>query len=147
MSVEAFKFDDAVAVVDPVALALPAIDVAPRLGEVAAPDVPAVVGWALIGAFGLIMLGMLTFFTGSGEAVFMAGVCIVYLAVYVGAPVVFLRIEKRGGRTDLDTFLEKGLETWTGHVGGRAAITQILLLPTAVAVAICGMGIVVRIFA
>jgi hypothetical protein len=86
------------------------------------------------------------FFGATADTAFNIGVGAVYLAVYLGVPAVFLRIE-RGRRTDLASFLEKGLHTSSGHVAGKTAIMQILMLPFALAIAIAGMGVICRLSA
>ena len=113
-------------------------------GEAAAPDVPAALGWLIVGVFGLILLAYGLFFATTADVTFNLGVCGVYLAVYLGVPAVLLRMERPTKRIDLFDFLACGLDTWTGHVGGATALVQILFLPFAIALAATGVGLVYR---
>lgn len=112
------------------------------MGEAAVPDVPAAVGWMILGAYALIMASFLVLFTRDMEAGLMVAISGVYFAVYLGVPTVFFRTEGRSGDIDLRRFLKDGLNTWTGHVDGHEAIVQILLIPAALFVAITAIGII-----
>ncbi|HEX7920133.1 MAG TPA: hypothetical protein VF583_04220 [Bradyrhizobium sp.] len=111
-------------------------------GEAAVPDVPAAVGWMILGAYALIMASFLVLFARDMEAGLMVAISGVYFAVYLGVPTVFFRTEGRSGDIDLRRFLKDGLNTWTGHVDGHEAIVQILLIPAALFVAITAIGII-----
>lgn len=112
------------------------------MGEAAAPDVPAAVGWMILGVYALIMSSFLLLFARDMEAGLMVAVSGVYFTVYLGVPTVFFRTEARSGDIDLKRFLRDGLQTWTGHVGGFEAIVQMLLIPVALTVAITAIGII-----
>lgn len=112
------------------------------MGEAAMPDVPAAVGWMIIGAYALIMSSFLLLFARDLEAGLMVAISGVYFTVYLGVPAVFFGTEGRSGDIDLRHFLKDGLNTWTGHVGGHEAIVQILLIPAALLVAITSIGII-----
>ncbi|MGX4804874.1 hypothetical protein [Bradyrhizobium guangdongense] len=112
------------------------------MGEAAAPDVPAAVGWMILGVYALIMSSFLLLFARDMEAGLMVAVSGVYFTVYLGVPAVFFRTEARSGNIDLKRFLRDGLQTWTGHVGGFEAIVQILMIPVALTVAITAIGII-----
>lgn len=112
------------------------------LGEAATPDVPAAVGWMILGVYALIMSSFLLLFARDMEAGFMVAVSGVYFIVYLGVPVVFFRTEARSGNVDLKRFLRDGLQTWTGHVGGYEAIVQMLLIPLALTIAVTAIGII-----
>ena len=112
------------------------------MGEAAATDVPAVVGWMILGVYALIMASFLLLYARDTEAGLMVAISGVYFTVYLGVPAVFFRTEARSGDIDLKHFLRDGLNTWTGHVGGVEAIVQILLIPVALFVAITAIGII-----
>jgi hypothetical protein len=113
-----------------------------RFGEAAAPDVPAAVGWMIVASFAAVMAAFLLLYTGSRTSTMMVTISIVYTIVYLTVPVIFLRIEPhRGRQIQMADFLEKGLDTWTGHVGGREAIVQFLTIPVCILVAILAIGI------
>jgi hypothetical protein len=112
------------------------------MGEAAAPDVPAAVGWMILGVYALIISAFLLLFARDMEASLMVAIGAVYFTVYLGVPAVVFRTEARSGAIDLKRFLRDGLDTWTGHVGGYEAIVQILLIPVALTVAITTIGII-----
>lgn len=128
----------------------PVSEPAPALSEAACPDVPPAVGHmivasyaALLGAFGLVFLS-------SADVLFMIGVCAVYLAVYLGVPWVMLRVEAQHrphAERGFSDFLETGISTWTGRVSGTAALVQILTIPLALTLAVCGLGVILRLSA
>ena len=112
------------------------------MGEAAAPDVPAAVGWMILGVYALIMSSFLLLFARDMEAGLMVAISGVYFTVYMAVPATFFRTEARSGDIDLGRFLRDGLDTWTGHVGGHEAIVQILLIPVALLTAITAIGII-----
>jgi hypothetical protein len=114
----------------------------PVMGEAAAPDVPAAVGWMILGTYALIVASFLMLFARDMEAGLMAAISAVYFTVYLGVRAMLFRTEARSGAIDLKRFLRDGLDTWTGHVGGYEAIVQILLIPVALTVAITTIGII-----
>ncbi len=116
--------------------------VAGQLPTPAAPDFPAALGWSIIGLYAAIMLDFTLFFTGSASAAFMVGVSIAYVVVYLSVPVAFMRIERTDQpRISLGRFLKEGVDTWTGHLSGREAIAQVLLIPAVLTIAIFLIGI------
>lgn len=126
-----------------------AAQVAPKMGEAAAADLPKAVGWMIVASYASILVAFGWAFLGQGDVLFNLGGCAVYLAMYLGVPWVFLKVEPKTGqpRPDLADFMERGLSTWTGHVTGREALAQILAIPVAVAFAALGIGIIVRLSA
>lgn len=112
------------------------------VGEAAVPDVPAAVGWMILGVYALIVSSFLLLFARDMEAGLMVAIGGVYFTVYLGVAAVFLRTEGRSGDIDLKHFLKDGLHTWTGHVSGFEAIVQILLIPVALTIAITTIGII-----
>lgn len=133
-------------------LATPALSpsvqpVRPNLGEAACDDLPAAVGWMIVGSYTAILAAFAWTFIGAGDVAFNIGICAFYLAMYLGVPWLILKEEMqgRGGRRpDLAKFLEQGLSTWTGHVSGREALAQILTIPGALTFAALGIGIIIR---
>lgn len=117
-------------------------DRADVMGEAAAPDVPAAVGWMILGAYAMIIASFLLLFARDMEAGLMVAISGVYFTVYLGVPAVVFRTEARSGDVDLRHFLRHGVNTWTGHVDGYEAIVQILLIPSAVLIAITAIGVI-----
>jgi len=123
----------------------PANDDWPRLPERLAPDLPPAVGFCLVAAFAWTIGAYLITFWSDLRALEMVVVDIVYVAVYLGVPWIILMIEPRTGRNPtMATFLDRGLQTWTGHLKGWEALVQILLIPVALAVATTAMCLVAR---
>lgn len=116
---------------------------APVLGEAAAPDVPAAIGWMIVGVYATIMTLFMVTFSGSAEAVMVTGISALYLAIYLAVPAIFLRTEPASGRVDYRAFLARGMHTNTGHVSGREAAIQMLTIPVAISVAVAGICLVV----
>ena len=87
-------------------------------------------------------------FQGDEEALFMVAISAVYLAAYMGTPFLLSRV---GGRVDPESnkkfaaFLREPFETWTGIVTGREAMLQVLLIPMAILIAGCGMGVIIAV--
>ena len=98
----------------------------------------AAVNVAILGVFWLIFLG-------DGEALFMVAISGAYLAAYLATPYVMSRV----GRIDtpqeksLQEFLSEPFETWTGVITGREALLQVMLIPSAILLAVIGMGFII----
>ena len=98
----------------------------------------AVVNAAILGVFAIT-------FNGDAGALFMVAISAVYLAAYLGTPYVLNRV---GAIEDEDTqdfaaFLKKPFDTWTGEISGAEALTQILLVPGAILIAVTAMGLII----
>ena len=97
-----------------------------------------VINTAILGVFWLT-------FSGDAEALFMVTIGVVYLAAYLGIPLILNRV----GRIDppqqgsFHRFLDAPFETWTGFITGRAALIQVILIPSAILVAVIGMGLII----
>jgi hypothetical protein len=118
-----------------------------RFGEQAAPDVPPAVGAMIVGSFATIIGGFALLYTGSRLATMMVAISLVYTTIFLAVPAIFLRIDaQRNRHVSMADFLESGLDTWTGHLGGREAIIQILTIPLAIATAVFAIGIAAAIF-
>lgn len=107
----------------------------------AAPDVPASVGGliaasyaALVGAFALVT-------TGSAESIFAVVISALFVAIFFAVPRLFLAVEAGGERPTLNTFLDHGLETLTGHASGKAALVQMLIVPVFLTFAVLTIGL------
>lgn len=113
----------------------------PVFGEAAAPDIPASVGRMILATYAMMMAGLLIFFTGSLEALMMVIISTIYTTIYFAVPTSFLIAEGRSGGRTMSDFLARGLDSATGHIEGREALLQILLIPAAIIVAILMLGI------
>ena len=129
---------------------VPAAGTAPRadmLPTPAAPDMPAAVGWLVLGCYAWI-LGAFWIVFGSGlSSGFMVAISTAYTAMYFAVPYVFLCLEPRhpgaGARPTLAEFLAQGVDTWTGRCGGAAALGQIISIPVALGLAASAIGAVI----
>ena len=91
----------------------------------AAPDVPAAVGGLIAASYaGLIAaLFVIAFFT---------------------VPRIFFAVERDSGvRASFDDFLNKGMDTLTGHNSGKAALVQMLVVPVMLTLGVLAMGITI----
>ena len=80
---------------------LPVVARTPVMGEAAAPDVPAALGWMILAAYGAIMGAFLTLYTGNLRAAMMVAISGAYMAVFFAVPIFFLKQEPaRAGRQD-----------------------------------------------
>lgn len=116
----------------------------PVMGEAAVPDLPREIGLMILGSYGAIMAAFIALFMRSADAAMMVVISALYVTMYLSVPAIFLKTESRSGRLDMRTFMANGIETWTGHVGGRAALIQILSIPLTIACAVTAIGIVFR---
>jgi hypothetical protein len=107
----------------------------------AVPDMPPAIGRMIVGVYaGIIGAFALTMGRG-GEAAFVIAISALYVAMFLGVPRIFLRIENdQSPRPDLDQFLRDGIHTSTGHMSGRSALVQIMLVPAMLLLAISTMG-------
>lgn len=113
----------------------------------AAPDIAPGVGGLIVAAYVSLVLVLFTFFTGSLTAMFMVTIAAGFVAIFFAVPRIFLAIEpKVGRRPSLPEFFEKGINTFTGHCGGREALLQMLIVPVLLASGLLIMGIVGKIY-
>lgn len=124
-----------------------ALEAEPKRGEAACPDIPSSVGALLALAYAAILGAFALVFLASEEALFTIGICAFYLAVYVGVPLIFFRVEGRSpARTSfgLRDFLHTGLHTSTGYLRGADALAQMLTVPVCLIFAVVGIGVIFR---
>ena len=99
-----------------------------------------------LGAINAAILGVFWWtFRGDGEALFMVAVSAIYLAAYMGTPYVMNRAAKIDGQQSgsFYNFLREPFETWTGVITGREALLQVILIPSAILIAVIGMSIII----
>ncbi len=114
----------------------------PFRSAAAAPDIPPAVGRFLVASYIMLLTIFAVAFAHSKEALFAIAICAVFMAMYFSVPRIFFAVEpKQGERPNLDVFLAKGLQTYTGHCSGQDALVQMLIVP--VLLTLCGfaMGI------
>ena len=107
----------------------------------AAPDMPNAAGVLIIMAYAMLMGAFVVTIHGA-RADFAMLIGIFYVAMFFGVPAVFLRMERDGTRRpDLVQFLDRGMDTATGHISGGGALVQMLLVPVLLAFGVLAMGI------
>jgi hypothetical protein len=113
----------------------------------AAPDIAPGVGGLIVAAYVSLVLVLFTFFTGSLTAMFAVTVAAGFVAIFFAVPRIFLAVEpKAGRRPSLPEFMEKGVNTLTGHSSGREALLQMLIVPVLLTFGLLAMGIAVAIY-
>lgn len=134
--------------VRPLALTSPVAEPSPpHMGEPACDDLPAAVGWMIIGSYVAILAAFAWAFFGVGDVQFNLGVCAVCLAMYQGVPWEFLQEEMQGRailRPTSPTSWRGACRPELAHLSGRAALAQILTIPVALTFAALGIGIIIR---
>lgn len=111
--------------------------------EPAAPDVPVAVGRMIVIAYGALIAAFMLSMTGSGESTFVILISALFVTIFFTVPRLFFGIEPRiGRRPALARFMSEGIDTLTGHTGSGAALTQILIVPCLLTLAILTMGVV-----
>jgi hypothetical protein len=107
----------------------------------AAPDIPPIVGKMIVAAYVSLLATFAITLARSKELLLPMAICAVFLTMFFSVPRIFLRIEpKQGERPNLDQFLAKGLDTYTGHCSGSAALGQILIIPALLTLCAVVMG-------
>lgn len=99
-----------------------------------------------LGAVNAAILGVFWWtFRGDGEALFMIAVSAIYLAAYLGTPYIMNRAAKIDGQQTKSYyhFLREPFETWTGVITGREALLQVILIPSAILIAVIGMSFII----
>jgi hypothetical protein len=115
----------------------------PFRSAAAAPDVPAAVGGMLVAVYVTLLATFAVTMAHSREALFAIAICAVFLTMYLLVPRIFLSVEpNQGKRPSLDMFLNKGLETYTGHCSGKEALVQMLIVPVLLTLCAFVMGLI-----
>lgn len=117
---------------------------APMMGEAAAPDVPVAVGLMIVAVYAMIMIGLFVGFAHGADATMMVVISTLFTTIYLTVPMIMLKVEGVSGRVGLDRFFREGLNTWTGHLSGHEALVQMLLIPSALTIAVFAIGLVAR---
>lgn len=110
----------------------------------AAPDVPAAVGGMIAASYAGLIVALALATASSAESIFAIVVAGLFVIIFFTVPRIFLAVERDGGeRTDFDAFMRNGMETFTGHNSGKAALIQILIIPIMLTLAVISMGITI----
>jgi len=115
----------------------------PAAATPAVPDMPVAVGRIIVGIYAALIAIFALTMARSGEAAFMIAISGLYVAIFLGVPRLFFAVEKdRSKRPDLAAFLERGIDTWTGHMSGASALAQIFLVPVLLTATILVIGLI-----
>jgi hypothetical protein len=96
----------------------------------ATPDVPAAIGRLLFGCY-LALVGALALATaGPGQSWFMLVIAGLFVVAFFSvAHSIFAQEPARGRRPAMERFLARGMDTFTGHCSGGAAMVQMFVVP------------------
>lgn len=108
----------------------------------AAPDVPAVVGKMLIGAYGGLLSAFTIAMVGSAHSIFAIVIAAVFMVAFFTVPILFLKEEPgSGANPSFDRFMRDGMSTLTGKSSGKDALVQMLIVPVFLTCAALAMGV------
>ena len=122
----------------------PAVDRQESHATPAASDVPGAVGAMIAASYaGLIVaLGVAT--AGSGESLFVITISALFVLIFFTVPRIIFAVERDSGvRATFDEFLRNGVNTFTGHNGGKAVLVQMLIIPITLTIGVIAMGIAI----
>ena len=121
--------------------------VEPQRPTPAAPDGPGGVGVMIVLCYGGLVAALAAASIASRESAFAIAIAALFLVAFFTVPRLFFGIEPaRGRRQSLDGFLDKGMETMTGHSTGAAALVQMLIVPVMLTLGIAAMGVAAAIY-
>ena len=110
----------------------------------AAPDVPAAVGMMIAASYAGLILALAVATVRSAESIFAVVIAGLFVFAFFTVPRIFFAVERESGaRTSFDAFLREGMDTFTGHNSGKAALVQMLVVPVMLTLAVLAMGIIV----
>ncbi|MCY7397580.1 MAG: hypothetical protein LH466_01905 [Sphingomonas bacterium] len=112
----------------------------------AAPDVPAAVGGLIVASYAGLIAALAIATVGSGESIFVIVVAALFAVAFFTVPRLFFAVERdSGARASFDDFLRRGMNTFTGHNSGKAALVQMLIVPIMLTLGVAAMGITIAV--
>ena len=110
----------------------------------AAPDVPAAVGGLIAASYAGLIAALAVATIGSAESIFVIVIAALFVVAFFTVPRIFFAVERDSGvRASFDDFLNKGMDTLTGHNSGKAALAQMLIVPIMLTLGVLAMGIAI----
>ena len=110
----------------------------------AAPDVPAAVGGLIAASYAGLIAALAVATVRSAESIFVIVIAALLVIGFFIVPRIFFAIERDSGvRATLDDFLRYGMNTFTGHNSGKAALVQMLIIPVTLTLGVLAMGIII----
>lgn len=117
------------------------VENAPFRAAAGTPDVPRSLWLILFGCY-ISLIGALALATaGPGQSKFMIVLAALFVVALFGAPGVLLTLEPKLRRPSMAKFLAQGINTYTGHCGGRAALVQMLVVPVLLTLGILAIAL------
>jgi hypothetical protein len=108
----------------------------------AAPDVPAGVGTMIVAAYVALIAAFAAATIRSADSLFFLAIVAFFVATFFTVPRLFFAVEPKGKpRISFDRFLHQGMDTFTGHCGGGAALVQMLIVPVFLTMGVIAMGV------
>ena len=108
----------------------------------AAPDVPATVGGLIAASYAGLVVALAVATVGSAESIFVIVIAALFVIAFFTVPRIFFAVERDSGvRASFDAFLNNGMNTFTGHNSGKAALVQMLIVPVLLTLGVLAMGI------
>jgi hypothetical protein len=116
----------------------------PAQPERAVPDVPAAIGLGMIAVYTTIVALFALTIATAGQGPFMIAIDLMFLAAFFTVPIIILKAEKDPARRpSMSRFLAQGMQTYTGHISGGGAITQMFVVPICLAFGVLAIGLIV----
>ena len=110
----------------------------------AAPDIPAAVGGLIAASYAGLIANLAVATVGSAESIFVIVVAALFVIAFFTVPRIFFAVERNNGvRASFDDFLCNGINTYTGHNSGKAALVQMLIVPIMLTLGVGAMGITI----
>lgn len=110
----------------------------------AAPDVPVAVGGLIVASYVGLIAALAVATAGSPESIFVIAIAALFVVAFFSVPRVFLAVEDdSNSRSSFSGFLRNGIQTFTGHNSGKAALVQMLIVPVMLTLAVLAMGITI----
>lgn len=120
-----------------------ASEIEPSLSRAAAaPDVPAAAGGLMAATYGALLAAFTLLITHDRSSMFAIVIGAFYLVMFFAVPALFFRIEgDTTRRPELSLFLERGMQTATGHISGMGALVQMLVVPVLLTFGVLAIGL------
>lgn len=118
----------------------------PFRSAAAAPDVPAAVGILMFACYLALIGGLAIATAGPGESKFALVIAALFVVAFFTVPRLILAQEPiDGARVSMDQFLSSGIETYTGHCSGRAALVQMFVVPVLLTICVLSIAIIIAV--
>lgn len=108
----------------------------------AVPDVPPAAGLMIAGTYVALIAALAVATVGSGKSILAIVIAFFFVLMFFSVPAVFFGVEGDvHERRSFSVFMERGMQTLTGHNSGAAALVQMLLVPAALTFGVICMGV------